>query len=45
MTSKQFWLTVLAVIVANVAAGMVASVAIQKIKAGGRAGGQVHATG
>jgi hypothetical protein len=42
MSSKQFWLTVLAVLVANIGAGLVASIAIQKIKGGGGVG-QVHA--
>lgn len=42
MSSKQFWLTVLAVIVANVGAGLVTAVAIQKIH-GGKTSGPVHA--
>ena len=42
MSSKQFWLTVLAVIVANVGAGLVTAFVIQKIQ-GGTRGGQVHA--
>lgn len=39
MNSRQFWLTVLAVIVANVGAGVVAAVLIQKVKV--KAGGGV----